>query len=161
MPIREPEPYGAQRIEFFSNATDQSTNRGIRIDQGGANNGQPTVSRKAYTTLFVHQERKGAKCFGDDNRFTFAQIQPLLTLQVLNPRRVRRVGYRDPFPERRKDRRLNRITGAPLNHFIVNRWRNNKRAVNLVEEIEVRQEGQVVQRTAVGNNRAHYPLLEV
>src|SRR5207249_5457499 len=44
-------------------------------------------------------------------------------------------------PERRSDRRLNRITSASLNHLIVNRRRNNKRAINLVEEIEVRQQG--------------------
>jgi hypothetical protein len=160
MPIREPETFCAQLVELFSNAADQSTNRGIRINQGCSNNSQSALSGTAHSTLLIHQEKRGAQCFGDNNRFALALVQPVLTAQRLNSRRVWRFGNRDPLTEGLPDRRLNRITGAALNDFTVNRGRNSERAVNLMEEIEVRQQSQVVQWAAIGYNRAHCPIFE-
>src|SRR5665213_2842207 len=63
----------------------------------------------------------------------------------------------DPFAERRNYCLAHRITRASLDDFVVNGGRNHQSAVNPPKEIEIRQDCQVIQRAAVGNDRTHSP----
>ncbi len=65
----------------------------MRIDERCPNDGQSALPRIADAALFVHQEKRGVDCFGDNNRFALAQVQPVVTPKRLNACRVRRFGY--------------------------------------------------------------------
>lgn len=144
MQIREPESFCAQLIELLSNAADKAENLGIRVDQRRANNGHAIQPRTAHATLLIHEKRDVTKRFSDNNGLTLTQIQPVLPPESLNPSGVRRFSHGNPHPESRPNRCLNRVASASLDNFTVNGWRNNQRAVNLPEKIEVGQKREVV-----------------
>jgi hypothetical protein len=85
------------------------------------------------TPPFVHKQTCLAKRFGHDDRFSLSQVQPLVLKQKLNYCRIWRLGKNNPLPESRENRLPDRIAGAPLDNFMINRGRDHNSTVDLAK----------------------------
>lgn len=68
------------------------------------------------------------------------------------------LGDGDPVSESGFDGLPDRLIRAAFNNLSMHRGRNHHRLVDLAEQIEIRQQRQIVQWATVGDDRTHRPL---
>ncbi len=145
----------AKVIQLFPDVLDETQDLCVRIDHRSTCDGKPARSRAGYAAAFIHQQRSPREALGDRNSLALARIQTEFRGQCSYFGRIRGLGHEDPIGESAPDRLIHGVTNPPDDHFFMHGRRNNKGLVDLPKRIKIGKKCEVVQWTAVGNNRTH------
>lgn len=155
---RKPKPVGSQFVELLLNAADEAKDLRVCVDQRSPNHHQAAQTGTPHAAPFIHQNRRIPESFGDQNRLAFTEVEMERTANGSHLSGAGGLGDGDPISEGGFDGPRNRIIRAAFNNLTMNCGRNHHRVVDPAEQIEIRQQRQIVQWAAVGDDRTHRPL---
>jgi hypothetical protein len=146
---------GAQFVELLLNAGDETQDLRIRVDQRRPNHHKGARTGTPHAAPLIHQNRRIPERFRNQNRFAFTEVEMKGAAKGSHLPGAGSVGDGNPVSESGFDRLRDRIIRAAFNNLSINRGGNHHRVVDLAEQIEIRQQRQIVQRATVGDDRTH------